>query len=303
MTTQDIPQGSAVKTTITTTLPSVNQVRYILLTLGLPYELTDIILTYAEYYALHTTKRATHLRIQASSEYLNNAKWIYMISDPVPEVCREDGQVVPTKVQSVRFQMRSCDQGWGGFSEGKNTYRNSYTWFETSILRPRSFSSSPTSSLISPSPPQWITTLTTQPINYTFDLSSPSSPPPSPITSPSSNGDNTAAIEYTEILSPYRRRAKRWLVQMNVQASRHIRTHTVTWSQSSAIERKARESSGDSLRGVLEPEYDEKMGSGRGFGFVDNLQAGDRIALVARALYPGWEHNVYEAEIEVAYQT
>ncbi len=76
----------------------------------------------------------------------------------------------------------------------------------------------------------------------------------------------------TELRSPYKSRNRRWLVQMNTQASRHVRDHEVVWSDLSSAE------------GAPEPEYDEKTGSGRGLDFVETLQAGDRIALIARAL-------------------
>ncbi|KAJ3575024.1 hypothetical protein NP233_g1367 [Leucocoprinus birnbaumii] len=280
-------QASAT-TTFKTNVPAVNQVRRILLTAGLPYELVDLVLNYAEYFARHTTKRVTHLRVQASSDPLNNAKWMYMVSDPIIQVQREDGSVVPPNIQDVKFRLRSSDQGWGGFSEGKNTYRNSYTWFEASILRESTPGSSPT----------WLSSLLDSPVNYTFDLGAPGSSP-SAVSSSSSDSTSlpvTEYAEYSELLSPYKLRTKRWLVQMNAQASRHIRTHTVTWSRSTSFN-----TSGDG--GLNEEEYDEKTGSGRGLGFVEALRAGDRIALVARALYPGWENNVYEAEIEVAYQT
>jgi hypothetical protein len=56
---------------------------------------------------------------------------------------------------------------------------------------------------------------------------------------------------------------------MNVQASRHVRRHDIVWNNNSPQH---------------SCEYDEKTGSGRGLGFVASLRAGDRIALVARAL-------------------
>jgi hypothetical protein len=59
---------------------------------------------------------------------------------------------------------------------------------------------------------------------------------------------------------------------MNAQASRHIRHHTIKWS------RNHDDTLGEKV------EYDEKLGSGRGWEFVRTLEAGDRITLVARAL-------------------
>ncbi|KXN81946.1 hypothetical protein AN958_03387 [Leucoagaricus sp. SymC.cos] len=242
--------------TVQSTHRDVEEVRELLLK-RLPYELTDIIMVEAQYFARLSTKRTIHLTVQGSKEPLNNAKWLYLISKPIPEVYNGD-HIVPTKVHSVRFSIKSCDQGWGGFSEDKNAYRNSYTWFEASILRPDEPSDPP---------PQWIIDAARKPINV----------------------NNLPGQGWTELSSPYRRRNKRWLLQMNAQASRHIRHHEIKWSRDSGENESA--------------EYDEKTGSGRGLGFTRELQADDRIALVARALYPGWENNVYSAEIEVAYQT
>ncbi|KAI1123340.1 hypothetical protein F5Y10DRAFT_252048 [Nemania abortiva] len=39
--------------------------------------------------------------------------------------------------KSITFQMKAADQGWATFG-GNGTYNNSHTWFEASILRPRS---------------------------------------------------------------------------------------------------------------------------------------------------------------------
>ncbi|KAI0474744.1 hypothetical protein F4859DRAFT_514594 [Xylaria cf. heliscus] len=39
--------------------------------------------------------------------------------------------------KSITFQMKGADQGWATFG-GNGTYENSHTWYEASILRPRS---------------------------------------------------------------------------------------------------------------------------------------------------------------------
>ncbi len=85
----------------------------------------------------------------------------------------------------------------------------------------------------------------------------------------------------TELRSPYKSKNRRWVAQRNVVASSHIRDHEVIWSDLSSAE------------GGSEPEYDETHGSGRGLGFVKTLQAGDRIALVARALVSPISHFLF----------
>jgi hypothetical protein len=79
----------------------------------IPYELVDIVLDLAQYWASSSTRRDITLTLQASNEPLFNAKWIYMLSDPIPPI-------LPTKLKSVHFSIKSCDQGWGGFSEYKS---------------------------------------------------------------------------------------------------------------------------------------------------------------------------------------
>jgi hypothetical protein len=255
----------------------VDEVRRIILT-RFPYELTDLILTSAQYWARLATKRTIPLFIHASKEKLFNAKWLYMISDPVPEIYHGAG-FVTTKVQYVRFGLRSCDQGWGGVSQEKSTifvvvvfpflmdcmsglvdtYRNSYTWFEASIIRPTHHPSSPL--------PGWISDTVTQgPINLNN-------------TTIITADDDECGI--TELTSPYSRQNKRWLVQMNVQASRHIKRHDVIWTRESEAEARF---NGDPSEEDPAPEYNKETGSGRGKGFVQTLRAGDRISLVARAL-------------------
>jgi hypothetical protein len=216
----------------------------------IPYELVDAVLALARYWASDSTHRDVALAVRASNEPLFNAKWIYMLSEPVPA----------TRLQAVHFSIRSCDQGWGGFSEYKSApatlarmpdspapdrYRNSYTWFEASILRPAAASQQQ---------PPWLFDALHQPISLYATSLAPAPSPRGPI---------------AELHSPYKNRNKRWLVQMNVQASRHIRRHDITWHANSPPHTA---------------EYDDKTGSGRGLGFVDSLRAGDRIALVARAL-------------------
>ncbi|KAI1747636.1 hypothetical protein F4782DRAFT_520236 [Xylaria castorea] len=41
------------------------------------------------------------------------------------------------RAKSITFQMRAADQGWAD-NGGDGTYHNSHTWYEASILRPRS---------------------------------------------------------------------------------------------------------------------------------------------------------------------
>ncbi|KAF8647546.1 hypothetical protein AX16_006635 [Volvariella volvacea WC 439] len=79
-----------------------------------------------------------------------------------------------------------------------------------------------------------------------------------------------------------------WVVQRNQRAQEEQKTHEVVWK-----------------RGVYQPLKSNKNGAGngskRGAKFVESLKGGDRIALVARARFPGWENVVSEAILETFY--
>lgn len=75
-----------------------------------------------------------------------------------------------------------------------------------------------------------------------------------------------------------------WFIQRNVRASPEVRQHTVTWKS-------------DGGHVDTERELEE----GRGIGFVRSLVTGDRIVVMARALYPGWANHVHSIQIEMFY--
>ncbi|KAJ7098467.1 hypothetical protein C8R43DRAFT_251617 [Mycena crocata] len=78
-------------------------------------------------------------------------------------------------------------------------------------------------------------------------------------------------------------KTSRWMVQMNFVASLQFRQHSVIWYAD----------------GSVTPESGQ--GRGDGSGFVENLAAGDRIALIARATTPGRRNIVECAEVTVYY--
>ncbi|KAF2087634.1 hypothetical protein K490DRAFT_65464 [Saccharata proteae CBS 121410] len=72
-----------------------------------------------------------------------------------------------------------------------------------------------------------------------------------------------------------------WKIQHNVTARPHYRVHEVEWN-------------------VNKP-MDPIEGTGDGDGFVETLKPGDRIAVYARAMFPGWANHVAEFQIDVRY--
>ncbi|KAJ6480593.1 hypothetical protein C8R47DRAFT_1218782 [Mycena vitilis] len=74
----------------------------------------------------------------------------------------------------------------------------------------------------------------------------------------------------------------RWPVQKNFCASNESREHVLTWNA-----------------GAVASQSD--TGSGDGEGFVERLKAGDRIAVIARARFPGWSNVVERVEVSLSY--
>ncbi|EKM75453.1 hypothetical protein AGABI1DRAFT_132239 [Agaricus bisporus var. burnettii JB137-S8] len=99
------------RTSMGHTLQDVLRVKRALSTL-IPYKIVDIILFFAQYWVYASTRRDTLLRVKASKELSHDARWIYMLSDPIPPMFDANGQVVATQLQSVHFSINSCDQGW-----------------------------------------------------------------------------------------------------------------------------------------------------------------------------------------------
>ncbi|KAL0580980.1 hypothetical protein V5O48_001072 [Marasmius crinis-equi] len=58
---------------------------------------------------------------------------LYLTSPSIPVPRESEGERIDVKY--IKFEMRAADQGWAS-GGGHGTYRNSYTWFEASILTP-----------------------------------------------------------------------------------------------------------------------------------------------------------------------
>jgi hypothetical protein len=80
--------------------------------------------------------------------------------------------------------------------------------------------------------------------------------------------DGLASAGVTQVPNPLNGKHT-WLLQRNVRASQNVRQHTIIWTDIDE-------------RGEVEDDID--TGRGQGAGFVRSLIAGDRIAIMARAL-------------------
>ncbi|KAJ6474775.1 hypothetical protein C8R45DRAFT_382144 [Mycena sanguinolenta] len=74
---------------------------------------------------------------------------------------------------------------------------------------------------------------------------------------------------------------RRWAVQKNYTASSDFRKHIVAWDADGSL--------------TAGP------GAGGDTGFIDCLEAGDRIELIARAMHPGWANWIRSAQMSVYY--
>jgi hypothetical protein len=79
-----------------------------------------------------------------------------------------------------------------------------------------------------------------------------------------------------------------WHIQSNVVASNESRFHSVSWTE---FEEDATTIDSTSLKGR----------EGLSHELVRSLEPGDRIMLMAKAKFPGWENRVYQASIEIFY--
>ncbi|KAF5365277.1 hypothetical protein D9758_005350 [Tetrapyrgos nigripes] len=81
---------------------------------------------------------------------------------------------------------------------------------------------------------------------------------------------------------------KRWHIQTNVTASRATKEHKVIWTEEE--------------KPVSEQRYDMFKGRvRRGHEVVRELEPGDRLAVLARAKFPGWENHVSGVSVEIMY--
>ncbi|KAF8876545.1 hypothetical protein BD779DRAFT_1677716 [Infundibulicybe gibba] len=92
--------------------------------------------------------------------------------------------------------------------------------------------------------------------------------------------DDLQAFGYRYGESPLNDGGTRWMLQRNARANGATKNHEVTWTMDGA--------SGDA-------------GSGDGAGFVSALQWGDKVAVIARAQYPGWENHVESVQVDICY--
>ncbi|KAI1497018.1 hypothetical protein F5X99DRAFT_398500 [Biscogniauxia marginata] len=123
------------RTDFNPTPADIDTARRILQTL-LPPELTLEVLSFASYYPRLRSTRHSRATYEANSFPIEiTIAGLYLTTASLPDL--------NLRAKRITFQMRSADQGWATFG-GNETYHNSHTWFEASILRPNPGVSRPT---------------------------------------------------------------------------------------------------------------------------------------------------------------
>jgi len=109
--------------------------------------------------------------------------------------------------------------------------------------------------------------------------------------------ESLLAAGYVRVTPPAEadaRSEKAWVIQRNLRASDTIQRHTVTWCNGGLIAHDFQEHTGTDFPPPVTPplprilsETQEDIsvlyGCGNGLGFINTLQPGDRIAVIARA--------------------
>jgi len=101
--------------------------------LGLPAEITDLILEYAWCPRFLHANREEEILCRAARQDGNDSSYLYLVTEPIPFGRHRRENV---HVRGVRFRTISHDQGWGGDPGTQGTYNSSWTWLEASILPP-----------------------------------------------------------------------------------------------------------------------------------------------------------------------
>ncbi|PPQ94356.1 hypothetical protein CVT25_000684 [Psilocybe cyanescens] len=172
------------------------------------------------------------------------------------------------KVRKVGFKITSHDQGFCSENNFPSKYMGSWTWFEAAIIREvegdtRNEQSGSTDSLQSH-------------IQRIMNES----------------GETTEdGMQVVIVKNPRKPDSRIWHVQRNIRALRNDTIHEVTWSDEDYEE-----------PGEDEMKFIDMTGAGRGIGFVQSLKHGDRIAVLARAMFPAWANFINKIEVEIFYR-
>jgi hypothetical protein len=186
--------------------------------------------------------------------------------------------------RKIVFTIKSHDQGWGGGSRDRGTYRGSYTWFDVGLERievcdPQEEASSRQDGLIrlrkvsakaNPENGDEV------PDEDEFRVCALRTVLPSIKTS---EEDGSIVFDHKLLAEPS-------MLQTNKLAERQTSTHVITW-------RFDDDEDEDSL---IERGRGKATGNGE---FVRNLRVGDIVTIWAKARFLGWLNHVVEVTMDV----
>ncbi|RWA04784.1 hypothetical protein EKO27_g10324 [Xylaria grammica] len=136
----DVPHLQLTRTGFNPTVEDVIDVRSTLTALGIgnntiPMEIALMILSLASYYPRQSNSRQEGA-IYVANQFWSSGPWA-TVTGIYLTLATLSVPSTTARAKSITFQMRAADQGWAD-NGGHGTYHNSHTWFEASILRPRS---------------------------------------------------------------------------------------------------------------------------------------------------------------------
>ncbi|TGZ83836.1 hypothetical protein EX30DRAFT_393387 [Ascodesmis nigricans] len=238
----------------------------------LPAELVLAIIDFADYYPMITATLQRKADVSAMEGRGDRcvARRAAVVSEPVPKGIR--------KIKKVEFWMRSGDQGWSGEDRRfQGTYRASYTWFEAAILRPK-----PSTNVCN-----LATRIQKHGATDVTDPKQPFFPEPGYNLVPPPHRDNSNDDVTHNV----------WNLQLNRCSTGDPKSHIVRWYEGSQPQEPEE---GESAEEKKEDKWDyDVSGAGRGVGFVEALMPGDRVVVLARAIYPGWVNRVEGVEVRI----
>ncbi|TVY86707.1 hypothetical protein LAWI1_G006383 [Lachnellula willkommii] len=184
-----------------------------------------------------------------------------------------------TPCRKIVFTLKSHDQGWGGSTADKGTYRGSYSWFDVGLERISASRTEPPERTeeSAPLPESQEEAKASTPVIYSLRTILPRTVPKVP---------SSEDYQFEHALMPQQN-----YLQKNRTAERETYEHVVTWSCDDNI-----------LPESLDGDELEKQGRGRDTAtgqFVRDLKVGDVVTVWAKARFPGWVNVVEQVKVDV----
>ncbi|KAK8132681.1 hypothetical protein PG999_000854 [Apiospora kogelbergensis] len=208
-------------------------------------------------------------------------------SDAFQEFVEEPSPVSKGLVRKIVFNIRSCDQGWGGGPNDHGTYRGSWTWFDAGLER---FDSEAKPDEGCP----WHSTDEDKEHNNRISSCAVRPVWPTVASATGNEGneegneeDAAAPPQYIHDLFP----SDEHKIQANKVATAGMLQHQVVWRWNDDIDPNSSDA-----------EDLEKNGRGKATGngnFVRSIKLGDIITVWGRSRFPGWENRVEKVEVKV----